>query len=188
MSASKSVTNKVSKGVIAVLLLAIPAVEGLRQTVYRDQGGVPTVCSGVTGANIKMGMTFTAQQCRDMNLQAILSHTKPLEKIPHQLPDRVNVAFGSWLYQYGETNFNSSTARKYLTQNRLKDACDEILKWRFTRVKGVKVDCSIKSSGCGGVWTRAQNNNQLCLGKLTINQYLQRIGAEPLKYEGQYTN
>ena len=65
--------NKVNKRVIAVLLLAIPVVEGLRQTVYKDQGGVPTVCSGVTGANIKMGMTFTAEQCKNMNLQAIIS-------------------------------------------------------------------------------------------------------------------
>lgn len=180
--------NKVNKRVIAVLLLAIPAVEGLRQSVYKDQGGVPTVCSGVTGANIKMGMSFTPQQCKDMNLRAILSHTKPLEKIPHQLPERVNVAFGSWLYQYGETNFNSSTAKKYLIQNRLKDACDEILNWRFTRVNGAKVDCSIKSNRCEGVWTRAQNNNQLCRGKLSVDQYLQRIGAEPLKYDGEYSN
>lgn len=180
--------NKVSKYVIAALLVAIPAQEGYKRYVYKDQGGVPTACSGVTGKNIKMGMTFTDEQCRDMNLQAILSHTKPLEKIPHQLPDRVNIAFGSWLYQYGETNFNSSTARQYLTQNRLRDACDQILRWKFTRVGNVKKDCSIASSKCGGVWKRAQDNNAVCLGKITVNEYLRRIGAEPLRYEGDYSN
>lgn len=180
--------NRISKYSIAALLVAIPAVEGYRNAVYKDQGGIPTVCSGVTGANIKMGMRFTDAQCRDMNMQAILSHTKPLEKIPQQLPDRVNIAFGSWLYQYGETNFNNSTARKYLMQNRLKDACDQILAWRFTRVDGVKKDCSVSSSKCGGVWTRAVNNNALCLGKITVDEYLRRIGAEPLRYEGDYSN
>jgi len=180
--------NKVSKYAVAALLVAIPAVEGYRNAVYKDQGGVPTVCSGVTGTNIKMGMTFTDAQCRDMNLSAILSHTKPLEKIPQQLPDRVNIAFGSWLYQYGETKFNTSTARKYLLSNRLRDACDEMLKWRFTVVNGIKVDCALTSSKCGGVWTRAQNNNALCKGTLSLDEYLRRIGAQPMRFNGDYSN
>lgn len=180
--------NKINKRVIAALLVAIPAVEGLRLTVYKDQGGVPTACSGVTGTNIKMGMKFTPEQCENMNLRAILSHTAPLEKLPHQLPDNVNIALGSWLYQYGETKFTSSTMRKYFTQGRLRDGCDQILRWRFTVVDNVKVDCSIKSSKCGGVWTRAQNNNALCTGKITLDEYLKRIGAQPMRYDGDYTN
>lgn len=179
--------NKVSKYAIAVLLLAIPAQEGYKRIVYRDQGGVPTVCSGVTGANIKMGMSFTDAQCADMNLRAILSHTKPLEKLPVQLPDRVNIAFGSWLYQYGETKFNTSTVRKYLSQNRLADACTGLLDWRFTRVNGVRVDCKLATSKCGGVWTRAVNNNLVCTGSITVDEYLRRIGTEPLRYDGDYS-
>ena len=46
---------------IAVGLIA--AFEGYESGVYKDTGGVLTVCYGHTGSELRMGQTYTQQEC-----------------------------------------------------------------------------------------------------------------------------
>ena len=51
-------------------------------TAYRDQGGVVTICNGITGPDIKMGMTVTKEWCDKRFAAELEKHSKPRDKAP----------------------------------------------------------------------------------------------------------
>lgn len=171
--------NRINKRVIAALLALIPAFEGVRYTAYRDQGNVPTICSGIT-TGVKMGDKATPEQCEAKLTTELMKHAKPLEEIPYQLLDRVNIAFADFTYNIGVTAFRESTAFRLLKARKVEQACDQILRWRYTRVNGVKKDCSIASNRCGGIWVRRTIERDLCVGDITVNGALIKLGKLPL--------
>ena len=65
----KPKTSGAAKGGIAaaaVLLIATPLVirwEGVKTETYLDPIGIPTVCIGQTGPNIRLGQRFSEQEC-----------------------------------------------------------------------------------------------------------------------------
>ena len=65
----KPKTSGAKKGGIAaaaVLLIATPLVvrwEGVKTETYLDPIGIPTVCIGQTGPNIRLGQRFSEQEC-----------------------------------------------------------------------------------------------------------------------------
>ncbi len=62
-------------------------------------------------------------------------------------------------YQYGTAAFASSSILKNLKAGKYKDACESLLKYKYV----AKRDCSIRSNGCYGVWTRQLERHKKCL-------------------------
>ena len=64
-------------------------------------------------------------------------------------------------YNFGISNWKSSSILKNLKQGKYKEACDSLLKWKYV----AKRDCSIRSNGCYGVWTRQLDRHKICMGE-----------------------
>ncbi len=63
-------------------------------------------------------------------------------------------------YQYGTTAFSNSSILRNLKAGKYKAACDSLLKYKYVANR----DCSIRSNGCYGVWTRQVERHKKCLG------------------------
>ncbi|EOH1213474.1 lysozyme [Acinetobacter baumannii] len=63
-------------------------------------------------------------------------------------------------YQYGVPTFAKSSMLKHLKAGQYKAACDSLLKYKYV----AKRDCSIRSNGCYGVWTRQLERHAKCIG------------------------
>ncbi|MDO7352429.1 glycoside hydrolase family protein [Acinetobacter baumannii] len=63
-------------------------------------------------------------------------------------------------YQYGIGAWSSSSMLKNLKVGKYKAACDSLLKYKYV----AKRDCSVRSNGCYGVWTRQLERHSKCIG------------------------
>lgn len=109
--------------------------EGLRNEVYKDSAGVPTIGIGTTsatGRNIHMGMDPIS------NETAISWFNNDLKKIYEPaVKNNVTVdlnqdqfdALVSFVYNLGETNFKNSTLLKKLNAGDWWKVPDEIMRW-----------------------------------------------------------
>jgi len=64
-----------------------------------------------------------------------------------------------FVYNFGQSNWNQSSMRRLLLQNKPRQACDALLKWKYV----AKRDCSIRSNGCYGVWARQLDRHSKCI-------------------------
>ena len=135
-------------------------------TAYRDQGGVPTICNGITGPDIKMGMTVTKEWCDKRFAAELEKHSKPLDKVPYQMKPESRLAWADFCFNVGVGACSSSTAFRRLVAGGELTSCDGFLAWRYTTVNGVKRDCSIAASKCGGIWKRRNAERDLCQGRI----------------------
>lgn len=67
-------------------------------------------------------------------------------------------------YQYGSAATCKSTLVKLINEGRYAEACEEFARWR--KVAGR--DCSIRSNGCYGVYTRAVERTAQCRVDLNL--------------------
>lgn len=118
-----------------VLLACIPLFEGSVQTAYVDPVGIVTACSGHTGADLRVGQTFTKEQCNDMLVADLLKHAQPVLRCTPGLKDQPYrlAAAVSFAYNVGTTAYCSSTFAKKLNAND-STACAELSRW--TKAKG----------------------------------------------------
>ncbi|HHP7940479.1 TPA: lysozyme [Acinetobacter baumannii] len=63
-------------------------------------------------------------------------------------------------YQYGIGAWSGSSMLKNLKLGKYRAACDSLLKYKYV----AKRDCSIRSNGCYGVWTRQLERHAKCIG------------------------
>lgn len=134
---------------------------------YLDQGGVPTICNGITGPDIKMGMGVTYKWCRDRFELELEKHSKPLDKVPYQMSNNARVAWADFCFNVGIGACSGSSAFRVLMAGNEAASCDGFLAWRWTTVNGAKRDCSIASSKCGGIWKRRNTERDLCQGRIS---------------------
>lgn len=148
-------------------------------TAYRDQGGVVTICNGITGPDIKMGMTVTKEWCDNRFAAELEKHSKPLDKVPYQMSDRARVAWSDFCFNVGIGACAGSSAFKVLASGYEDISCDGFQAWRWTRVNGVKKDCSIASSKCTGIWTRRNAERDLCQGRISDARFRDLVEGLP---------
>lgn len=130
----------------------IQSQEGIRYTTYLDPVGIPTVCAGVTGPDVKMGKTYTKQECDAL----LYKHMQPAikavdESVKVKLNDYQKAALYSFTYNAGVGAFKSSTMLKKLNAGNTKGACDELRRWTYAGGKQWK-----------GLVTRREIERELC--------------------------
>jgi lysozyme len=133
---------------------------------YRDQGGVPTICNGIT-KGVHMGMRVTREWCDARFEEELEIHSKPLDRVPYQMSQEARMAWSDFCFNVGTGACQGSGAFKTLMAGRERESCDGFLAWRFTSVRGVKRDCSLSGSGCAGIWARRNAERDLCQGRIT---------------------
>lgn len=137
--------NAVIAGVAVAL---IGGFEGLRQTVYSDPIGIPTVCFGSTkGLTRSMigKVHYTAAECRDLLREEIVDHEFGMRtclKEPDKLTDGQYVAFLSLTFNIGVGAFCKSTAAKLINAGDAKSACAQISRW--DRAAGIRLPGLVK--------------------------------------------
>ncbi|MDD0814297.1 glycoside hydrolase family protein [Curvibacter sp. HBC28] len=131
------------KLIIVAMATAIAApAEGLRTLAYRDPAqGVPTICFGST-KGVRLGDTATPEQCRQLLTAEMLEAVDQVDRCVPGLPVQVAAAFADAAYNLGPTivcDRTRSTAARLLAAGRLREACEQLLRWDRARVAGVLV-------------------------------------------------
>ncbi|NIC29339.1 lysozyme [Serratia plymuthica] len=140
--------------------------EGQRLTAYQDEGGIWTVCGGVTmvnGQRVTKGMRLTAEQCKRIDAaeqKKALDWVDRNVKVTLTAPQKVGIAsFCPW--NIGPSKCFTSTFYKKLNAGDRPGACREIRRWIFDGGR----DCRIRSNNCfGQVARRDQEAELACWG------------------------
>ena len=128
--------------------------EGMENYAYKDIVGVATICFGET-KGVKMGDYRTDEQCEESLSKELAVYNQAMKKhVKVELKPYEEVAYTSFVWNLGETNFKNSTLLKKLNQGDHEGACNELLKWNQAGGKVVK-----------GLTNRRIQENKVCLGK-----------------------
>lgn len=117
-------------GILAIAGAVAAKWEGLSLGAYRDPVGIITACHGHTGPDVKMGKTYTMEQCQqffDADLKEAYTAVKQCTRVP--INDNEAGSYTSFTFNVGTTAFCHSTLVQKLNKGDHKGACDELLKW-----------------------------------------------------------
>lgn len=127
--------------------------EGKSNASYQDIVGVWTICYGET-ANVKKGQHKTTEQCNASLAKELASYNKQMNSVVKvKLEPYEEIAYTSFVWNLGITNFKNSTLLKKLNAGYKTQACAELLKWN--RAGGQVVQ---------GLVNRRASEYKLCLG------------------------
>jgi GH24 family phage-related lysozyme (muramidase) len=127
--------------VAAAIAIAAPA-EGLRQWAYRDPPGILTVCRGHTGPDVRADRLYPLAECDALMDKDMRAAVATVERCAPGLPEPVLVAFADAVFNIGPTiacDRTRSTAARLLAAKRIREACDQLLRWDKASVAGVLV-------------------------------------------------
>lgn len=139
----------------AALLAFVRTWEGSETIAYADRlaGGLPTVCNGHTGSDVKVGDVWTKEQCDAILVKDVAGHGQRLlscVRVP--LNQHQYDALSSWAYNIGTGAACQSTLVRLLNQGQYTAACDQLLRWN--RASGIVVR---------GLTNRRMAERALCL-------------------------
>lgn len=118
--------------------LAVPLVQHYEGTVfstYRDPVGIITACTGHTGPELKMGQTYTRQQCEEMLYKDLAKHADALSCVRTPLTDGQRAAFLSFAFNVGDDAFCRSTLVRKANAGDINGACAELSRWTYASGK-----------------------------------------------------
>lgn len=116
---------------IAGALLIAP-YEGKVNEVYLDPIDVLTSCYGHTGKELKIGQTFTDEQCLEQLIKDLSKHNRLLLSVVKvHLSEGEHAAYLSFVYNVGIGNLQTSAALKLLHAGQRKDACIELVRFVY---------------------------------------------------------
>ena len=138
--------------------LAVPA-EGLRQVMYFDPIGLPTVCFGHTGPDIDKTKRYSLDECKALLDKDMRYALNTVDGCVPGLPPQTLAAFADAAYNLGPAiacDQSRSTAARLLAAGKLREACEQLPRWRFAKVGGVSVELP-------GLVKRRYAERELCL-------------------------
>lgn len=118
--------------------LAVPLVQHYEGTVfstYRDPVGIITACTGHTGPELKMGQTYTREQCEEMLYKDLAKHADALNCVRAPLTDGQRAAFLSFAFNVGDDAFCRSTLVRKANAGDMDGACAELSRWTYASGK-----------------------------------------------------
>lgn len=151
--------------------------EGTRNQAYRDMVGIPTICAGYT-IGVKMGDYKTDRECDELLVKELTDfNTKMMKSVKVPLPENMEVAYTSLVWNIGIGAWNNSTLLKKLNNKEYEAACQQILRWNKAGGKVVK-----------GLQNRREAEYKVCMGEnADVNQALHELSMsneEPLSVDG----
>lgn len=141
--------------------------EGFRSKPYLDSVGVPTIGIGSTVYEDGRRVAITDQAVSKARaIEISRKHVQADEAVFRRSLGDVVLSTAEYdlyldfMYQYGQGAWQRSSMRRNLLAGNHKAACRSLLKYKFAGGR----DCSIRSNGCYGVWTRQLARYQKCIG------------------------
>lgn len=103
--------------------------EGKRNAAYLDMVGIPTICWGWT-KGVKLGDYKTDEECDKQLAEELTKYNKNMKRnVTVPLKEYEEIAYTSFVWNIGETKWNSSTLLKKLNAGDSLGACKELLRW-----------------------------------------------------------
>lgn len=131
--------------------------EGVSLPVYLDPVNLPTVCVGRIDKKIKLGQTFTLDECMEMLAEDWKKHQEQLDKVVkvEYKSEWQEQALTDFTFNVGIGNVQSSTLLKLLNQGKHVEACQQLTRW-------------VKAGGktLAGLVKRRNKEILYCLGEL----------------------
>ena len=165
--------SKLIGGSAAAVILGASALmvanEGVVLRTYADPvwgERVPTACVGETGPHIRMGQTFTHEQCMQMLGRRVEVSWSRLERcLQRPVPVNVAVSLVDLGYNVGEQAVCSSTLVRQINSGQPPAVyCEQFMRWTFVGGR----DCRDPKNNCRGIVVRRDHARSLCLGKAPI--------------------
>ncbi|WP_312967705.1 lysozyme [Acinetobacter gerneri] len=151
----------------AAFYVGLENYEGNVPVPYKDSVGVVTQGIGSTskpdGTKIKMTDPPISRQTALEWAKAHVAKDEIVFRKSLQGVKLSQVEYDQYLdftYNFGQANWNKSSMLRNLKAGQHVQACKSLLKWKYAG----KSDCSVRSNGCYGVWTRQQNRYEKCMG------------------------
>ena len=161
MAEKRTKKQRAAIAAVAATLLAAPA-EGVRQVVYYDPPGIPTVCFGHTGADVDKSKVYSLDECKALLDADMLKAVSQVDACRPGLPDSVLIAFSDAAFNMGPTiacNSAKSTAARLLDAGDYAAACRQLPRWNKAKIAGVYV-------ALPGLTKRRNLDMDHCLGGL----------------------
>lgn len=129
MTPRQRLVAKIGAGAVALVLPVVMLYEGTVLRSYKDPIGIVTACVGHTGPELRMGQTFTRDQCEAMLYADLLKHVDALDCIRTPLADHQSAAFLSFAFNVGNKAFCNSTLVRKANAGDMPGACAELSRW-----------------------------------------------------------
>lgn len=121
----------IGSGAAALVVPLVMQYEGTVPKTYRDPVGILTACTGHTGPELRMGQTFTRQQCEEMLFSDLEKHAQALDCVKRPLTDGQKAAFLSFAFNVGNGAFCKSTLVHKANAGDMPGACAELSRWVY---------------------------------------------------------
>lgn len=134
-----SLKQRIATGVVIAglsLLTFVASWEGRELPVYADKlaGGLPTVCGGHTGPDVKLGDVWTKEQCDAILVKDVEKHgSGVLACIPVAINQHEYEAYASLAFNLGVGAVCNSSIPGKLARGRRVEACNTILQFNKVR-------------------------------------------------------
>ena len=122
---------KIGAAAVALVIPVVTYYEGKVNRTYVDPVGVLTSCYGHTGPELKLGQSFTDEQCLAQLEADLTKHAIALDCVRVPLTDGQKAAFLSFAFNVGNGAFCSSTLVRKANTGDMPGACAELSKWVF---------------------------------------------------------
>jgi len=142
MTQRQRLVAKIGAGAVALVLPVVMLYEGTVLRTYKDPVSILTACTGHTGPELRMGQTFTKEQCETMLYGDLLKHTDALDCIKRPMTDGQKAAFLSFAFNVGDKAFCDSTLARKANAGDMPGACAELSRW--TRAGGRELPGLVK--------------------------------------------
>ena len=136
--------TKLAGYALAISAALVGVFEGTRYVTYLDPLGIPTVCEGHTGPDVKLGQKYTKQQCAEFTARDIQTAWDTIERCyptASALPEPTQAAWTSFTLNVGPggkgvkdgfcrlKSGGEPTLLRKLKAGDLRGACAELPKW-----------------------------------------------------------
>ncbi len=141
--------------VLAAAAVVVTKWEGKHNTVYLDPIGIPTVCYGHTGPEVKLGSRFTNSECEELLKQDLAEALRIVNRcLPAREPHQT-AAMVSAVFNIGPKVACGSTLQRKALAGDWVAACAELDKWKFAKGRVFR-----------GLVLRRADERALCEGRL----------------------
>lgn len=144
---------------IGILVSILWGFEGNRPVTYLDPVGIPTVCVGHTGSDVKLGDRKTDDECRALLTGDALEAWDDVERyVTVPLQPYEHAAFASFDFNVGAPAFRGSTMLRLINAGQVSAACRELPRWTWAGPPTNRVQLP-------GLVKRRAAEMKLCLGQ-----------------------
>lgn len=173
---AKTKTGAAAGGALLLAIGLIAAFEGTKKTAYMDPAGIPTICTGHTGAEVKVGQIATDDMCRDLlehdTAWAFAAEEKTLDH-PESLDPWTRAAMASFIYNLGVGAWTSSPMPGLLNLGKVTAACNALLPYNMAPATDPVTGKVLTDPKTGkkvlkfypGLARRREAERHLCLGE-----------------------